>query len=214
MKGHRVVLALFSPLLATVFQNQCVHQDCYLILSDYSSIAISSFLRFCYFGETVVVDEPSVDEFILLCRELAVPIPVPIELIGNKKLVEIVKSEEKDSQDVSVETIFFDENDFEPNEDDEMKEEYLQEEKIKYEETTEYQRIEEQDPEPDPEEKNQKHKEFPIKKTIAKKVTVAPAVTKFNLASLKEEQEKFKKRLQQAISSCKNGTNSIKKVKL
>lgn len=218
MKAHRVILAANSPVFDALFCNQCIHQD-QLVILPYAATVISSFINFCYSGE-ISIEERNLSDFVSLCKQFACvsaieQIEQAVDLINNKKLIEgIVKSDDFDKkpEESNVESIFFE--NFEDNE--VMKEEYLNEAVAESEFDPKLIKYEEQESfgeegvsnKPHIPEDIEKSKKFPIVKTIAKKPKVSAAA--FNLASLKEEQEKFKKKLQDAINSCKNG-QSIKK---
>lgn len=216
MKSHQVVLAANSNFFKDVFQNHS--EEVIIVLVPYSSTVISSFLNFCYTGE-ISIENEFVNDFVEICKQFSVE--HPIKLLENDNPV--IKPEDEFGKSIiqESETIFFDENDFEGDEN--MKEEFLDSEKheefledefdpkkiIKYENQSAYIVDEVSEENREFERKLEKSGGFPlIKKTIAKK---APTSSKFSLINLKEEQEKFKKRLQLAINSCKDGSNSIKK---
>lgn len=199
-RAHQIVLVAQSTMLESVLHKCCFHEDQVIVLDHYSSLVVSSFLSFCYTG-ILKIEESSLEDLISLCNEFSIA-PNIVEVIkkNNLEIGEGTVDNFKNSSvgEANVESIFFDENDFDANEIKE--EEYLNEAREDNYETLEKNHSLE---------KLNNPRELPI---LNKAISRLPASRKFNLANLKEEQEKFKKRLQDAINSCKNGNNSIRKV--
>jgi hypothetical protein len=201
-------------------------------------------LSFSYTGSLQIQDS-LIDDLVDLCRQLNCN--DLIEIITSQKLrleniiaenIVAIKSEDQNEkprlnvefeESSNVETIFFDENEFEGTEDI-IKEEYLNEAQfetkhIKYENQnqTMYHVIEEVTEAQEfntnvsctvsQQESKRPGKEFPLIRKSMKPSISFPA-QQINLSQLKEEQERFKKRLQDAINLCKNGKSVKKAAKL
>lgn len=222
-KVHRMVLIVQSRVFRDLFADQCHHLELAVSL-PFTSKVISTFVKFCYFGE-IQIEMSLVKELNELFDELKVE--QAKEIIRSQKLTEdenvAIKSEEFIEKSRLVEFEFFDETEFEGNE--EIKEEYLNEAQfepkdIKYESlyhvieeipATENQELKESS------KKFEKIKDFPlIKKPMkASSSSIVFPAQQINLTQLKEEQERFKRRLQDAINFSKKnscGKSSVKKV--
>lgn len=225
-RAHRVVLVAHSGFLTDLFNGENSQSLKHIILEDYSSTVINIFISFCYTGQIQFDDNSIIDELINLSYDLGAENLHELVNGQRQQIIEAesskIKSEnvmEKTNMvfESNVETIFF-EAEFE---NESIKEEYLNEAEfeskdMKFENQSTYQECEvvvaasldrQEDSRNIDKEKRDQNR-IQIIRTAIKK----PMKPTLSIAQLKEEQERFKKRLQKAINSVKSGENSVKKV--
>lgn len=207
-----------------------------IMLPSYSTNVVESFIQFFYVGEALI-PENNLSEFISLCKEFNCDEIPALQNILQMKNDESVKLECEEmtvvteivniqqESEAAVESIFFqiqDQSDM-PSTGMEtsrnVKEEYLNEEYIDDETQYEYMEVEEkkisetiQYPKSQENRRISASKSKPQGITKQRKATMSSLPVKvLNLKQLREDQEKFKIRLQEAVNSVRNNLNSIAK---